>query len=291
MTARANRESDHANGGDASDGLSALGLGARVAERWLFDGLDLALTPGARLAIVGPNGAGKSTLLRCLAGLRACDHGHVALGGIPLDSLDPRDRARRLSYLPQATPLHHDLCVEDVVMLGRLPHLPRFGRPRRADRDAVDQALVRVELTALRRRLLSSLSGGERQRVMLARMLAGRAPVLLLDEPTTALDLGHAIAILEFCERLAEDGHAIAIAIHDLTLVRRFAGMAVCLTTHGSHRVGPAEDVLHPDVLGPVFGVELGLSQGQLIVHGRTSTSDALTCSRSRPPSRTVDTR
>jgi ABC-type cobalamin/Fe3+-siderophores transport system ATPase subunit len=249
--------------------LRAEDLGAHVPgppARWLVRGLGLTVAPGEVWALVGKNGSGKSTLLRCLAGLRRAEQGAVHLGDRPLHALPGRERAKRLAYLPQLTPLYHDLRARQVVMLGRAPHLSRLAGPSAADERRVDEALARVEATALAERPLSTLSGGERQRVMLARLLATGAEILLLDEPTTALDIGHALRLLALCRDLARDGAAVVLAMHELELARRHADLAVCLGVGpgGEHRLGPAAQVLTPAILGPVFDVEVREVDGTL---------------------------
>jgi iron complex transport system ATP-binding protein len=220
--------------------------------------------PSTVTAIVGPNGAGKSTLLRDLAGLRAPQRGAVHLDDAPLAAIDAATRARALAYLPQTTPLAYDLTVADVVMLGRTPFLNRFAGPGAADRRAVDRAIERVGLAVTATRPLSSLSGGERQRVMLARMLATEAPVLLLDEPTAALDVGHALAFMDLCRELAAGGRTVIAALHDLDLARRSADAALVLGD-GAVTSGEAAAVLTPAILGPLFAVEILERDGHLL--------------------------
>jgi iron complex transport system ATP-binding protein len=194
--------------------------------------------------------------LRKLAGLEPTDAGEVTLDGHPLLALAPRERARRIAYLPQTTELYHDLRVRDLVRLGRAPHLGRFASPSDEDEAQVERALERVGVHALAERGLSTLSGGERQRVMLARMLATATPILVLDEPTTALDVGHALHFLELCRALAREGSTLVIAMHDLDRARDYADQAVCLGFEGgSASAGPVDEVLDPDRLAGLFGV------------------------------------
>ena len=247
--------------------LRSRGLGRQIRGRWLYRGLDLDLPAGALTVLVGPNGAGKSTLLRDLAGLRAPQEGEIWLMDQPLARLRPAERARRLAYLPQDTPLVHDLPVADVVLLGRAPYLPRLGAPRPEDHAAVADALAAVGLADAGARGVLGLSGGERQRVMLARMLATGAPLLLLDEPTSGLDIGQALAFLALCRRLAEGGAAVAAAIHDLDLARRHADRAVLLPGDGEGRarVGDPAEVLGGPALAAVFGVAARELDGHLV--------------------------
>ncbi len=254
--------------------LSAQGLGVRVGGadgRWLFRQLELHVEPGQVWALVGPNGSGKSTLLRCLAGLSTPNTGTVLLDERPLEQLARRYRATQIAYLPQLTPLYHDMHVRQLVLLGRAPHRSRWRAPDELDERRVNEALERVHAEELAGRRISTLSGGERQRVMLARLLATDASLLLLDEPTTALDIGHALQLLALCKALAAEGTAVILAMHELDLARRVADRAVCLGAgpDGAHHVGLAQQVLTADILGEVFGVQVREHDGGLSFHPR----------------------
>jgi iron complex transport system ATP-binding protein len=250
--------------------LHARGLELAVPSRTLVRGLDLAIEPGHLAVALGPNGAGKSTLLRALVGLREPDGGRVELGDRPLYAVDRRERGRSIAYLPQGALVAQDLEVVDLVMLGRTPHLSRLRAPTPDDRDAVSRALARVELEALAHRRLSTLSGGERQRAMIARLLAGDARILVLDEPTAALDVGHAFELLELLRTLARDGSAIAIALHDLELARRYADRAALLHGDGRVDVGAPADVIEPGIVGRLFGVDARLGDDGLVLRARS---------------------
>lgn len=238
-------------------------LGDPDRPRWLFRNLDLDVAPGRLSVVVGANGTGKTTLLRCLAGLRPPTEGEVRLSGRPLHVIDSRHRARRIAYLPQHTPLHHDLAAREIVMLGRLPHLHRLRPPSNHDLDRVRTAMDEVGISELADRPIATLSGGERQRVMLARMLATEADVFVLDEPIAALDIGHALQFLRLCRRLAGEGKALIVALHDLVLAQRFAEAALCLGLDraGRCRAGSPHEVLSPPVLGQAFGVDFRLDE------------------------------
>ena len=198
--------------------LQAEGLVLRLAGRRVVDGVDLTLAAGQWAALVGPNGAGKSSLLSLLAGLRQADAGSVRLAGRPLADWPARERAQRLAWLSQQGEAEGEIAVADVVRLGRLPRQGLFGAPSRADEQAVQAAMAETECSALAGRRLSSLSGGERQRVLLARVLAVGAEVLLLDEPTTHLDAPHQRALVRSLRRRAGGGAAVAVVLHDLNL-------------------------------------------------------------------------
>lgn len=235
--------------------LRGIDLGANVGDRTLFSGLDLELRPSTLTVVVGPNGAGKSTLIRGLCGLRPLQ-GSVTHDGSPLRQLSPRARARAIAYLPQQNTAAQGLTVRDIVMLGRLPHRTRLAGPTARDRDQVEISLKQVGMLDFGERPVHTLSGGERQRVMLARMLATEAPTMVLDEPTAALDVRHALELLDRLRALASDGRAVFLALHDLALADAYADRVVCLTGRGTAEVGGRMRVLHPERLRDVFGVE-----------------------------------
>jgi iron complex transport system ATP-binding protein len=198
--------------------LQADGLLLHLGGRRVVDQVSLALAPGQWTALVGPNGAGKSSLLSLLAGLRAPDGGRVLLDGRPLADWPARERGQRLAWLSQQGEAEGELAGADVVGLGRLPHQGLFGAPSAADVAAVQAAMAETASTPFAQRRLSALSGGERQRVLLARALAVRSPVLLLDEPTTHLDAPHQRALVRSLVQRARAGCAVLAVLHDLNL-------------------------------------------------------------------------
>lgn len=199
--------------------LRAEGLQVALGGPPVLRGVSLALHPGWT-AIVGPNGGGKSTLLRVLAGLLAPHSGRVILEGRPLAEHGARERGQRIAWLSQheGGDTSVELTVRDVVQLGRLPHLGLFAAPGPQDDAAVDAAMAATECSDWQCRRLYELSGGERQRVLLARALAVRAAVLLLDEPTTHLDPPHQVAVVRLMQRLAAAGTTVVSVLHDLPL-------------------------------------------------------------------------
>jgi iron complex transport system ATP-binding protein len=190
--------------------------------------LSLRAEPGGWTALIGPNGAGKTSALRALAGLAAYD-GEVLIDGRDARRLGRRAVARLVAFVPQKPETPPALTVAEYVLLGRTPHISYLGGEGRRDRDAAARALGRLELGDFAERRLGSLSGGELQRVVLARALAQEAPVLLLDEPTTALDLGRQQLVLELVDALRGDGLTVVTTMHDLTLAGQYAERLVLL--------------------------------------------------------------
>ncbi len=229
--------------------------GINIDGRWLLRHASLELRDGGLLALVGPNGSGKSTLLRLLGGLWKASEGAVTLDGRELKSLPRREIARRIAYTPQETRLDFAFTVREVVAMGRHPHLGRFEIERERDRAAVSDAMRRVDVAHLAERFVTELSGGERQRVLLARSLATEAQILLLDEPTASLDIGHALDVLGMLRELAGEGKAIALAIHDLNLAARFADRVALLDSGRLVACGVADEVLRMESFNRVFGV------------------------------------
>lgn len=229
----------------------------RAGGRRVLDGVSCRLAPGRLTGLLGPNGAGKSTLMETLAGLLAPAAGEVTLGGRPIAGIPRVERARAVAYLPQARQVHWPMTVERIVALGRLPH--RAGRPgdTSGDRRAIEGAIAAMDLVHLAGRPADRLSGGELARVLVARALAQEAPVLLADEPVAGLDPAHSLALLETLAQLAREGRTIAVALHDLSLARRFCDDAIVLGLGHVAAAGPAAEVLVPERLGPVFDVRL----------------------------------
>ena len=251
----------------AAPRLSCRGLALAVPGRALCAGLDLDVRAGECWAIVGPNGAGKTTLLTTLAGLRAPAAGAIAYDGVPLAALTPRARARRRGYLEQDSVDFFPATVLETVLVGRHPYLGRWQWETAADVERARSALAAVGLAGFDARAIDSLSGGERRRVALAALLAQDADLMLLDEPSSHLDLGHQIAALDVLAALARGrGKAIVMVLHDLHLALRYADHAVVLGD-GRATAGPAGATLDATVLSALFGHPL-----QALGEGRTRT-------------------
>ncbi|OZM70467.1 ABC transporter [Amycolatopsis antarctica] len=227
--------------------MSALRLravDAGYAGRPVVRGVTAEVPDGGWLAIVGPNGAGKSTLLKAIAGL-VHHQGEILLHDRPVTSTGRRELARTLGFSPQSPAMPDGLTVTDYVLLGRTPHLGALAREGAQDLSIVDEVLARLDLADLAGRRLHTLSGGERQRTVLARVLAQQTGVLLLDEPTTGLDIGHAQALLELVDRLRRaDGTTVVTTLHDLSFAAQYADRLLLLDGGDVAAEGPPAEVL-----------------------------------------------
>ena len=226
--------------------------------RMVLEGLNFSIEAGSFFAVMGPNGSGKSTLLSLLAG-----HLHPARGQIKLDeknlrSFSIRRRAERIAYVRQDTVSAFDYTVEEIVMMARFHRQQRRLYEQPEDYEAVQNALEAANVDHLAKRPITHLSGGERQRVFIARALAQDTPILLLDEPTTHLDLKHQIGIYDLLRKLQkEQGKTIILISHDLNLTRQAADQVLLLgESPGYSRLGPTEQVIIPDTVHEFFGVQ-----------------------------------
>jgi iron complex transport system ATP-binding protein len=233
-----------------------------AGSRRLVDDVSLVVEQGAWVSLLGPNGAGKTTLLRVLAGLRRF-RGGVRIEGLLLEELGRREAARRVALVPQTPVVPPGMTVGDYVLLGRTPHMGVLAREGAGDRAAAAEALERLELALLAGRLLSSLSGGELQRAVIARALAQAAPILLLDEPTTALDVGHQQQVLELVDELRRaDGLTVVAAMHDLTLAAQYGDGIVLVDRGRVVAEGPAEEVLTEERIASLYGATVRVVPG-----------------------------
>ena len=236
--------------------LEARALTLSYDGRPVIEGLDLSLTSDKVTAIIGPNGCGKSTLLKALARVLPTQGGTVTLDGEAVSAIAPRALARRLAILPQSLHAPEGIRVADLVRRGRLPWRGLLSPWREEDRAACAQAMEAVGMTGLADRDLGELSGGQRQRAWLALVLAQQTPWLLLDEPTTYLDLTHQMEVLGLLRRLnRRSGTAVVSVLHDLNLAARYSDHLVLLANGGVIAAGAPGEVLTPDNLSSAFGL------------------------------------
>src|SRR4051794_38848156 len=244
--------------------LSARGLAWRSGARAILGPLDLDVLRGECLAVVGPNGAGKTTLLRSLTGLLAPSAGEISYAGRPFKSLSRRQIARRIAYVPQIRPARVPLRVEEIVLLGRYPHLSTLQlAPRAEDFAAVDEALRVVGIEELRGRPVDELSGGERQAVFIAAALAQAAELLVLDEPTLHLDARHQRDLAALLLRLvATTNHTVVLATHDLNLASLLGDRLLALAGGEVLATGAPAEILRPDLLERLFRARFDVVRG-----------------------------
>lgn len=228
-----------------------------VGARPILDRVSIDVPTGSMVAVIGPNGAGKSTLLRVVSGILRPTEGRVTLDGHSVRALPRPDVARRLAYLPQQTWTDFGITVEDAVAMGRHAHLSRWRGPGLADLEVVRSAMDRLGVADLAPRTLPTLSGGERQRVFLARALAQESPILVLDEPTTALDVGHQLDLMELLRALHAEGRTVVCAVHDLPLVHQFFPRTVVMDRGRVVADGPTVEVLPSAEARRAFGVRI----------------------------------
>jgi iron complex transport system ATP-binding protein len=216
-------------------------------------GVSLAAERGALTAVVGPNGSGKSTLVRALIGRVALSRGAVRVDDRDTSSVDRADLARDVAVVTQREELAFAVSVNDYVQLGRFPHLGIWRAAGAEDRKAIDEAIESAGVSDLRDRPIDALSGGEWQRVRLARALAQGGRALVLDEPTTFLDVGHEMAIFELLHRVARNGLAVLLVSHQLNLVARFADRIVLIHRGQVAAEGSPDDVMRAEILERVY--------------------------------------
>ena len=220
-------------------------------------GISLRLARGEVVGVIGPNAAGKSTLARLCCGLLKPQQGSVSLQGEPLSRLSRRERARRVAFLPQHPPHDLSFTAHEVALMGRAPHLGLWSLEGPRDLDRARAALQEVDALELGDRPISQLSGGERQRVFLARAFAQEAALLVLDEPTAALDLAHQVLLVNALRRRAREGGGALLVLHDLALAGAACDRLALLDRGRVVAEGTAGEVLRPAVLSPVYGTDV----------------------------------
>jgi iron complex transport system ATP-binding protein len=235
--------------------LSASGLQVGYDKRLVIDGLSVKIPDNSFTVIVGPNACGKSTLLRALSRTLPAAGGTISLDGRDIATLPTKEVARRLGLLPQTTVTPEGITVLDLVSRGRFPH-QRFLRQWTADdQRAVDAALAATQISDLALRPLDELSGGQRQRAWLAMVLAQQTRLLMLDEPTTFLDIAHQLDVLDLCCDLQELGYTLVAVLHDLNQAARYASHLICMSNGAIVAAGTPQQVVTAERIQQVFGI------------------------------------
>lgn len=238
-----------------SEGLVLNAFGIRLGGKAIVSGIDMVAATGTVTGLIGPNGAGKSTLMRGVLGLLPAN-GSVSFGGVDLLAMPRRSRAQVAAFVEQSSDTDARLTVREVVALGRIPFQPIWQTtPARDDAELVDASLAEADMTSFADRLYQTLSGGEQQRVQIARALAQQPRLLLLDEPTSHLDVQAQLQMLDLLRRRAATGMTVLLAIHDLNLAAGFCDSLVVLQDGQNVAAGTPEQVLSPALLHSVYGV------------------------------------
>ena len=240
---------------DAASRLTADGVTVGYGARTVIDGLDVSIPSGVVTTIIGPNGCGKSTLLRTLARLLKPTGGTVVLDGEDIAGLRTRDVAKKLGLLPQAPVAPEGLTVADLVARGRHPHQSWLRQWSSDDAGVVERALAMTGVSDLADRAVDTLSGGQRQRVWISMTLAQGTDLLLLDEPTTYLDLAHAVDVLDLVDDLRGSGCTVVMVLHDLNLATRYSDNLVVMREGSVLAQGHPRDVITAELLREAFGL------------------------------------
>lgn len=239
--------------------LKVENLTAGYAGKRVLQDVSIRFAPGEITALLGPNGCGKSTLLKALARLLVPSQGEVWLAQQPLARFSSRQLARHLALLPQQHLTPEGVSVAELVAYGRHPWLPLWGRLSAQDREQVQSAMVRMGVAHLAQQRVSDLSGGQRQRVFLAMLVAQDTPIVLLDEPTTWLDINHQIELMKLMGEFKAQGKTVVTVLHDLNQASRYCDQLVLLAQGAVITQGTPAQVLQPDVLKRVFQVDVAV--------------------------------
>lgn len=240
----------------------------RYGAKLILDDISLDVEEGTFLAIMGANGCGKTTLLRCIAGLLKPTAGTIAINGTAISHFTPRQMAQRVAIVQQHPQTDLEFSAFETVLMGRNPYQRRLQNESQADWDIVEQCMRQTNTWHLRFALPSEMSGGELQRVMIARALAQQTPILLLDEPTSNLDIAHQFEIMELLRDINRSQHkTILLVIHDLNMALRYCPSALLLHQRRILFHGPMADALTPENILTVFEVKAMIKEGQLIIN------------------------
>ena len=241
--------------GHGKPAVAAENLSYSVEAQTLLDSVHLSVDRGQFVGLIGPNGAGKSTLLRALSGMLRHQHGAVLVEGTDLRAMSSKDVAASMALVSQIAPYTHGFTSFELVLMGRYPHLGRFQIEGREDNRIARDAMRQTDTEQFADRTLDTLSGGERQRVFVSRALAQQPRILLLDEPTSNLDVFHQLKVLDLVRQLVNDGLTVVAAIHDLHMAARYCDRLVLLSGGRVLAEGTPEEVLTPGAIESAFGV------------------------------------
>lgn len=229
-------------------------------ERSILENLSIQMNKGLFYSIIGPNGSGKTTLLKLIARILPTEHKRVFINGDDIDTLKPKDMAKRVSVVPQITDMQYEFSVYDIVMMGRAPYTSRFGKANTVDEESVIKAMKETGVYAFRDKKITQLSGGELQRVILARAIAQETEIMLLDEPISHLDIGYQYEISELVYDLCKTkGITVINIVHDLNIAMRYSDQIFMLKDGAIYGAGKPEDVITKTSIKDVYAVDVEL--------------------------------
>lgn len=239
-------------------------LSVSINEKEILKNIDMVVKPGENLGLIGPNGSGKTTLLKTIAQLISFDQGEITIAGHRQSSYKPKEMARELSYVPQDTHIDFDFNVKDIVAMGRHAHGSFFNRNEQ-DEDVVKDAMIATNTWHFKEKSILNLSGGQRQLVFIAKALAQDTPLILLDEPISALDIYFQMHILKLLEELTAQGKTVVTVLHDLNLAARFCKKIVLLKEGEVEAYGNSRDVLTKGTLKETYHINAKVREDKLI--------------------------
>lgn len=231
----------------------------------ILKGIDANFQGPGMYGIFGPNGSGKTTLLKCCMGLLRPQAGKVWVQEKPLKQMNYRERSRQIAYVPQEHQLSFPFTVQEVVLMGRTPYLGGMGSPKKSDVEAADMAMDRIGILHLKDQAYTQLSGGQRQLVLLARAVAQDTPVVILDEPASALDFKNQLLVFEMMREMAQKGKLVIACTHDPNHVKWFCDQALILKDGKILSFGPVEETMNQTCLEQLYGTVCMLKDGMII--------------------------
>lgn len=237
--------------------LTGHNLSLQLGGQTILRSIDIELQRGKMLGLIGPNGAGKTSLLRLLAGLLQPDSGELLLDETHLNRVDNHEKAKKIAYLAQEGTAHWPLEVERIVELGRLPYLGQWQRPGKSDAEAIERVMQQTDTLHLSQRSFNTLSGGEKARVLLARALASEPAILLADEPVSALDPSHQLAVMDLLTEHCNQGGSVVVVLHDLRLASHYCHQIQLLLDGTTLVTGTPSEVLTETNLEKAFDIAL----------------------------------
>lgn len=240
-------------------------LGVRIQQKEILRGITLQIEKGECIGLIGPNGSGKSTLLKSIANLQKVSSGEVLIERKNLQAFKPKQLAEIVSYVPQDTTIDFDFTATDIVKMGRHVYSSRFAPDQSNDVREAERAMQMTGVLHLKDRSVLSLSGGQRQLVFIAKALAQNTPILLLDEPISALDIRFQLSILSMLKQLANEGKTIIVVLHDLNLAARYCSKLLLLSEGEMKRFGMPEQVLSQPIVDATYGVSTDIRMNAII--------------------------